>query len=103
MSQHHLKPLFAPKSVAIFGASDKPDSIGQIVMHNMRQSGFKGGLYPINPKHQSVQGAPAFANLGQLKQSVDLAVIATPAARMELLAFCNQVGWQHLASPGKSP
>jgi acetyltransferase len=30
MSQHHLKPLFAPKSVAIFGASDKPDSIGQI-------------------------------------------------------------------------
>ncbi len=91
MSQHHLKPLFAPKSVAIFGASDKPDSIGQIVMHNMRQSGFKGGLYPINPKHQSVQGAPAFANLGQLKQSVDLAVIATPAATVPaIIEQCGQ-------------
>ena len=91
MSQHHLKPLFAPKSVAIFGASDKPDSIGQIVMHNMRQSGFKGGLYPINPKHQSVQGATASANLSQLKQSVDLAVIATPAATVPaIIEQCGQ-------------
>ncbi|MDP1522332.1 MAG: CoA-binding protein, partial [Methylotenera sp.] len=56
MSQHHLKPLFAPKSVAVFGASDRIDSVGQIVFQNMLQSGYQGKLYPINPNHAEVQG-----------------------------------------------
>jgi len=42
MGQHYLKPLFAPKSVAVFGASDQADSVGKIVFHNMLQSGYQG-------------------------------------------------------------
>ena len=78
MGQHHLKPLFAPKSVAVFGASDRVDSVGQIVFHNMLQSGFQGALYPINPTHAEVQGCKAYASITQIIDAVDLAVIATP-------------------------
>ncbi len=79
MSQHHLKPLFAPKSVAVFGASDRADSVGQIVFQNMLQSGYQGALYPVNPKHKKIQGVKAFASLAQIEEPVELAVIATPA------------------------
>jgi acetyltransferase len=79
MSQHHLKTLFSPKSVAVFGASDRVDSVGQIVFQNMLQSGFQGKLYPINPSHAEVQGCKAYTTISQIDESVELAVIATPA------------------------
>ncbi len=78
MSQHYLKPLFAPKSVAVFGASDKPDSVGQIVFQNMRQDGYQGALYAINPKHAEVQSYKTYASIAEINEPVDLAVIATP-------------------------
>ena len=78
MGQHYLNPLFAPKSVAVFGASERVDSIGQIVFQNMLESGYQGGLYPINPSHPEVQGRKAYTSLAQIGQPVELAVIATP-------------------------
>lgn len=78
MGQHYLRPLFAPKSVAVFGASDRIDSIGQIVFQNMLQSGFQGALYPINPKNPEVQGCKAYSSIAQINAPVELAVIATP-------------------------
>jgi acetyltransferase len=78
MSQHHLTPLFAPKSVAVFGASDSIDSVGQIVFQNMLQSSFQGALYPINTNHSEVQGFKAYSSISQIIEPVDLAVIATP-------------------------
>ncbi|MBU1777358.1 MAG: bifunctional acetate--CoA ligase family protein/GNAT family N-acetyltransferase [Gammaproteobacteria bacterium] len=78
MGKHYLNPLFAPKSVAVFGASDRIDSVGQIVFHNMLQGGFKGGLYPINSKNAEVQGQRAYASIAAVGQPVELVVIATP-------------------------
>ena len=78
MGKHYLNPLFAPKSVAVYGASDRIDSVGQIVFQNMLESGFKGFLYPINSKHAEVQGKPAFASIADIGEPVELAVIATP-------------------------
>jgi acetyltransferase len=78
MGQHYLKPLFAPKSVAVFGTSDRVDSVGQIVFQNMLQSGFQGDLFAINPRHTDVQGCKAYSCLSQINGPVDLAVIATP-------------------------
>ena len=78
MGKHYLNPLFAPKSVAVFGASDRADSVGQIVFQNMLESGFKGALYPINPKNTVVQGKPAFASIADINEPVELVVIATP-------------------------
>lgn len=78
MGKHYLSTLFAPKSVAVFGASDRADSVGQIVFRNMLESGFKGLLYPINSKHPEVQGKPAFASIADIGEPVELVVIATP-------------------------
>jgi acetyltransferase len=78
MAQHYLKPLFSPKSVVVFGASDRIDSVGQIVFQNMLQSGFQGTLYPINPSHPEVQGRKAYTSISQITEPVELAVIATP-------------------------
>ncbi len=91
MSQHHLKPLFAPKSVAVFGASDRADSVGQIVFQNMLQSGYQGALYPVNPKHKKIQGVKAFASLAQIEEPVELAVIATPASTVpDIIEQCGK-------------
>jgi acetyltransferase len=91
MSQHHLKPLFAPKSVAVFGASDRVDSVGQIVFQNMLQSGYQGALYPINPKHKKIQGVKAFVSLAQIGEPVELAVIATPASTVpDIIEQCGK-------------
>ena len=78
MGQHYLTPLFAPKSVAVFGASERADSVGQIVFQNMLQSGFQHALYAINPKHPEIQGCKAYQSLAEIKERVELAVIATP-------------------------
>lgn len=78
MGQHYLKPLFAPKSVAVFGASDQADSVGRIVFQNMLQSGYQGALYPVNPNHPKIQGHKAFASIAQIPEPIELAIIVTP-------------------------
>jgi|GEM_PF-3848659 len=78
MSQHYLNTLFAPKSVAIIGASERPDSAGQIVFQNMLQGGYKGALYPVNAKSAQIQGQPAYPSISSIGKPVELAVIATP-------------------------
>ena len=78
MNQHHLRPLFAPESVAVFGASNRADSVGQIVFQNMLQSGYQGALYPINPAHTEIQGCKAYSSITQISDPVELVVIATP-------------------------
>jgi len=78
MSQHYLTSLFAPQSVAVFGASDRKDSVGQIVFQNMLESGYTGGLFPINPTHAEIQGKKAFASISEVGEQIELVVIATP-------------------------
>jgi acetyltransferase len=93
MSKHYLTPLFAPKSVAVFGASDRVDSVGQIVFKNMLDSGFKGALYPINSKNAVVQGHKAFASIGAIEEKVELVVIATPPQTVpDIIEECGNRG-----------
>jgi acetyltransferase len=56
MNTHYLSSLFTPKSVVLFGASDKQDSVGGVVFRNLLTSGFKGRIFAINPKRDEVQG-----------------------------------------------
>lgn len=93
MGQHHLKPLFAPNSVAVFGASDRIDSVGQIVFQNMLHSGYHGALYPINPSHAKVQGCKAYSSIFEITEPVELAVIATPAHTVpDIIDECGKHG-----------
>ncbi|HYT96772.1 MAG TPA: GNAT family N-acetyltransferase [Casimicrobiaceae bacterium] len=75
---HYLRPLLAPRSVALVGASERPGSLGRIVYENLLAGEFAGELYAINPNHQRIFGRPAFASLDAIGAGVDLAVIASP-------------------------
>ncbi len=93
MNNHYLTPLFNPKSVAVFGASDTPNSVGAVLFKNLKQSGFRGKLYALNPKHKQVQGTKAYARLEQINEHIDLAVIATPAHTVvEIVDDCGKHG-----------
>src|SRR5512132_199031 len=73
-----LRAMFAPNSVALIGASEKPGSVGRALLENLQS--FRGRVFPINPSHATVLGQKAFRKIEAAPQEVDLAVIATPAA-----------------------
>ncbi len=80
MSNKCLDGLFRPKSVAIIGASNKPGKIGYSVVEGLRNSGYEGNIFPINPKDAEIQGIKAYKSVLDLKGQIDLAVITVPAA-----------------------
>jgi acetyltransferase len=79
MKKHYLRKVFEPQSVAIIGASDRDASVGAQILRNMREGGFQGEIYPVNPKHETIQGMRAYASITDIDHPVDLAVIAIPA------------------------
>jgi acetyltransferase len=78
MSIRNLEHVFHPKSVAVIGASDKVGSVGRIVMRNIVSGGFEGEIWPVNPKHQMVEGRTCYHKVEDLPGVPDLAVIVTP-------------------------
>ncbi|MBT9487317.1 MAG: bifunctional acetate--CoA ligase family protein/GNAT family N-acetyltransferase [Rubrivivax sp.] len=85
MSIRHLDSLFDPASVAVFGASLRPASVGGTVWQNIRQGGFKGALWPVNPKHQQLGDVHCFTDVAALPAAPELAVISTPPATVPAL------------------
>ena len=78
MSIRNMDSLFEPGSVAIFGASLRPDRMGSQVMNNMAESGFAGAIWPVNPKYEQLRGIPCYPRLSALPRVPDLAIICTP-------------------------
>src|SRR5207249_4957646 len=76
---HPLSALLAPSSVAIFGASNDPTRISGRSLRYFREAGFTGGLYPINPTRDTVQGLTAYPDIAAVPGPVECAVIAVPA------------------------
>ncbi len=74
-----LDVLFAPRSVAVVGATERPGSVGRTVLWNLISNPFGGTVYPINPKRPNVLGIKAWPSLAALPERVDLAVVVTPA------------------------
>ncbi len=77
MKPHYLTPLFAPRTVAVIGASDTPGSVGQAVFANLLAGGYQGKLYPVNLNHRVVGGIAAVPNVKMLEPEIDLAVVTT--------------------------
>ncbi len=91
--QKNLKNLFNPKSVAVVGASGEPNKIGAIALKNIISSGFRGQIYPVNPKYQTLKNLPCYKNLADLPESPDLAILAVPASNViQVLDDCKQKG-----------
>ncbi|MDB5754506.1 MAG: family N-acetyltransferase [Massilia sp.] len=78
MSVRNLQHLFAPTSVALVGASDRPGSVGATAMRNLLGGGFKGPVWPVNPRHKQVAGLECYAGVGDLPEAPQLALICTP-------------------------
>jgi acetyltransferase len=78
MPNSHFDFMFAPGCVALVGASERPGSVGAVTLRNLRSGGFRGSLYLVNPKHETIGGARAYPGLKQLPVVPELAVIATP-------------------------
>lgn len=73
-----MDALFNPRTIAIIGASDDPTRIGGMPIRFLRQHGYKGKIYPVNPKYQEIAGLPCFRALIDIPEPVDLALIGIP-------------------------
>jgi acetyltransferase len=96
MGPHYLSRFFTPKSVAIVGASERQDSVGYRLLLNMKEAGFTGGLYPVNPKREQLLGLKAYPDLNAVPDDLDLAIIATPAATVP--GIVRQCGEKNVTS-----
>jgi acetyl coenzyme A synthetase (ADP forming)-like protein len=74
-----LDALFKPRGVAIVGASTKELSIGNVIIRNLQEYGYKGAIYPINPTAPEVRGIKAYKTIDEVPGEVDLAHIIIPA------------------------
>lgn len=75
-----LSAIFAPRSVAVIGATERKDSIGRAVIRNLVNSDFSGAIFPVNPQRDSVLDLKAYPEVTAIPDPVDLAIIVTPAA-----------------------
>jgi acetyltransferase len=97
--QHYLTTLFEPRSVAIIGASETPGSIGATLTRNMLddyQAAYKGKLFLVNPRHETVFGHPSYDSVESIPQRLDLAIICTKAQTVPaIVEACGRAGARH--------
>jgi acetyl coenzyme A synthetase (ADP forming)-like protein len=88
-----LRSMLNPKSVAIIGASQNPEKVGHIILQNYINSGYAGKLFAINKDAESILGVKAYRHIGEIKERLDLAVIAIPAPFVpQVLEECGKAG-----------
>ncbi len=93
MTDDKLDKIFNPKTIAIIGATSREGSVGHALMKNLMGSGFKGIVFPINHKRESVMGIKAYPSLKKVPDKVDLAIIVTPAKTVpSIVDECGRAG-----------
>ncbi|HEX8814734.1 MAG TPA: bifunctional acetate--CoA ligase family protein/GNAT family N-acetyltransferase [Terriglobales bacterium] len=92
-ARHPLDSIFSPHSVAVIGATDRPDSVGRAVLWSLVSSPFGGTVYPVSDKRTSVLGIKAYPRIKDIPEPVELAVIVTPARTVPgIIAECIDEG-----------
>lgn len=74
-----LEKFFSPESIAIVGASQTKGKVGYEIVVNLLTAGYKGKIYPVNNKADTIEGLKCYPDLDSIGQPVDLAVIVIPA------------------------
>jgi len=93
MNSTYLSTLFAPKNIAVVGASNTQGTVGYSLMHNLLSLPFEGKVVPVNPKYDSVCGIRAYPSVISIPESIDMAIIATPAVTVpEIIQTCGEKG-----------
>ena len=75
-----MEKFFAPKSVCVIGASSTPGKPGNVVVKNMRNAGYKGGVYLVNPRGGEIEGYKVHKSIDDLPDGIDQAVVTLPAS-----------------------
>jgi acetyltransferase len=92
-SHRPLDFFFAPRTVAVIGATEKTGSVGRTILWNLISSPFGGTVFPVNLKGKNVLGIKSYRSIGEVPEPVDLAVIVTPAATVPaLIGECGEAG-----------
>ncbi len=88
-----LDTLFAPRTVAVIGATETAGSVGRTLLWNLMSNPFGGTIFPVNPKRPSVLGIKAYPTIKDIPAAVDLAVVCTPAATVPgVIGECAAAG-----------
>lgn len=88
-----ISSLFCPASIAVIGASRRPESVGYAMVDNLLRGGFKGSLYLVNPKGQEICGHNCYASVEEIPEPFDLAVvIVPPVTAVKALRSCGEKG-----------
>ena len=88
-----LHAFLTPRSVALVGASRRPDTIGGALLANLKRAGFPGAIYPVNPKAKEIGGLTSYPSVSAIGAAVDLALVAVPARLVEtVVADCARAG-----------
>jgi acetyltransferase len=93
VSIRNLEHAVHPRSLAVFGASDREGSVGRVVIRNILDAGFAGEVWPVNPKHAQVSGRSCYRNAAVLPGAPDLGVIVTPPQTVpEIISDLGRLG-----------
>lgn len=93
MGIRKLNNIFNPQRIALIGVKNDPKSVGGITLSNLVGGGFKGVVYPVNPKHEAVLGIQCYPDVKSLPKTPDLAVITTGAKLVpQLVRECGEAG-----------
>jgi acetyltransferase len=88
-----LDAIFAPKTVAVIGATENQGTVGRTLLWNLMSNPFGGTIYPVNPKRSNVLGIKAYPTIKDVPEQVDLAVIVTPAPSVPgIISDCVDAG-----------
>lgn len=88
-----LNRILEPRAIAVIGASDNPDKLGNVILRNLIEGKFEGKIYPVNPKHNTLLGLRCYSSILEIKEAVDCAIIATPAqATPAIIEECARKG-----------
>jgi acetate---CoA ligase (ADP-forming) len=92
-SQGQLDAVLRPKSVAVIGASNTPGKYGHEILKNIRDGGYQGAIYPINPKAESILNLSCYPSIGETPETPDLAVIIIPSRLVpQAVRECGEKG-----------
>jgi acyl-CoA synthetase (NDP forming) len=87
------QPLFHPRSVAVVGASRDPKKWGFNLLFNIIKGGYRGSIFPVNPREKEILGYPVYPNMAQIPHPVDLAILVVPPADiLKVLEDCGRNG-----------
>src|SRR5690625_2538025 len=88
-----LESLLNPSSIAFIGATTDEKHVGGIAIDHLKDFGFKGAVYPVNPRYQAVQGLTCYPDIEAVPEVPDLAVLAVGKNRvLSILESCHQKG-----------